>query len=39
MTPFFLARAIKFYDRLGAERDDWLHYGLDEAQFRKLAGG
>ena len=33
------ARAIKFYDRLGAEKDDWLHYGLDEAQFRKLAGG
>jgi GNAT superfamily N-acetyltransferase len=32
-------RAIKFYDRLGAEQDDWLHYGLDEAQFRKLAGG
>jgi GNAT superfamily N-acetyltransferase len=32
-------RAIQFYHRLGAEKDDWLHYGLDEAQFRKLAGG
>jgi len=32
-------RAIQFYDRLGAEKDDWFHYGLDESQFRKLAGG
>ena len=32
-------RAIKFYDRLGAKKDDWLHYGLDEAGIRKLAGG
>jgi hypothetical protein len=32
-------RAIKFYDRLGAKQDDWLHYGLDEAEIRKLAGG
>lgn len=32
-------RAIKFYDRLGAEEDDWLHYGMDEAKLRKLAGG
>lgn len=30
-------RAIKFYDRLGAKQDDWLHYGLDEAGLRKLA--
>jgi GNAT superfamily N-acetyltransferase len=32
-------RAIKFYDRLGAKQDDWLHYGLEEAEIRKLAGG
>lgn len=32
-------RAIKFYDRLGATQDDWVHYGLDEAGIRKLAGG
>jgi GNAT superfamily N-acetyltransferase len=32
-------RAIQFYDRIGAEQDDWLHYGLDEKQIRKLAGG
>lgn len=32
-------RAIRFYDRLGARKDDWLHYGLDEAEIRKLAGG
>ena len=32
-------RAIKFYDRLGATQDDWLHYGVDEAGIRKLAGG
>ena len=31
--------AIRFYDRLGAKQDDWLHYGLDEAGIRKLAGG
>ena len=24
-------------DRLGAEQDDWLHYGLDEAGIRRLA--
>ena len=30
-------RAIKFYDRLGASRDDWLHYGLDEAGIRRIA--
>ena len=29
--------AIRFYERLGAKPDDWLHYGLDEAEFRKLA--
>jgi GNAT superfamily N-acetyltransferase len=29
-------RAIKFYDRLGAKPDDWLHYGLGEADLRKL---
>lgn len=29
--------AIRFYDRLGAKPDDWLHYGLDETEFRKLA--
>jgi GNAT superfamily N-acetyltransferase len=33
------ARAIQFYDRIGAEQDDWLHYGLGEAEIRKLAGG
>lgn len=32
-------RAIKFYDRLGAKQDDWVHYGVDEAGIRKLAGG
>jgi GNAT superfamily N-acetyltransferase len=32
-------RAIQFYDRLGAKPDDWLHYGVDEAEIRKLAGG
>lgn len=32
-------RAIRFYDRLGARKDDWLHYGLDEGEIRKLAGG
>ncbi len=32
-------RAIKFYDRLGATQDDWVHYGVDEAGIRKLAGG
>jgi GNAT superfamily N-acetyltransferase len=32
-------RAIKFYDRLGAKQDDWLHYGLNEAELRALAGG
>ena len=32
-------RAIQFYDRLGAQKDDWLHYGLDEAGIQKLAGG
>lgn len=32
-------RAIQFYDRLGARKDDWLHYGLDETEIRKLAGG
>jgi GNAT superfamily N-acetyltransferase len=32
-------RAIRFYDRLGAKKDDWLHYGLDEGEIRKLAGG
>jgi GNAT superfamily N-acetyltransferase len=32
-------RAIQFYDRIGAEQDDWLHYALDEGQIRKLAGG
>jgi GNAT superfamily N-acetyltransferase len=32
-------RAIKFYGRLGAKPDDWLHYGLDEGEIRKLAGG
>jgi GNAT superfamily N-acetyltransferase len=32
-------RAIKFYDRFGAKEDDWLHYGLNEAELRKLAGG
>ncbi|MDQ5872953.1 MAG: GNAT family N-acetyltransferase [Acidobacteriota bacterium] len=32
-------RAIKFYDRLGAKKDDWLHYGLDEEGIQKLAGG
>jgi GNAT superfamily N-acetyltransferase len=30
-------RAIQFYDRLGASRDDWLHYGLDEAGIRRIA--
>jgi hypothetical protein len=32
-------RAIKFYDRLGAKQNTWLHYGLDEGEIRKLAGG
>lgn len=32
-------RAIQFYDRIGAKPDDWLHYGLDEEEIRKLAGG
>lgn len=32
-------RAIGFYDRLGAKKDDWVHYGLDEEGIRKLAGG
>ncbi len=31
--------AIRFYHRLGATRNDWLRYGLDEAEIRKLAGG
>jgi GNAT superfamily N-acetyltransferase len=31
--------AIRFYDRLGAKPNDWLRYGLDEAEIRKLAGG
>ncbi len=31
--------AIRFYHRLGAARNDWLRYGLDEAEIRKLAGG
>lgn len=31
--------AIRFYDRLGAKLNDWLRYGLDEAEIRKLAGG
>jgi hypothetical protein len=30
-------RAIKFYDRLGAKPDDWLHYGLGEADLRRIA--
>jgi hypothetical protein len=30
-------RAIKFYDRLGAKPDDWLHYGLGEEDLRKIA--
>jgi GNAT superfamily N-acetyltransferase len=30
-------RAVKFYDRLGASQDDWLHYGLDEAGIRRVA--
>ena len=30
-------RAIQFYDRLGASRDDWLHYGLDEDGIRRIA--
>ena len=29
--------AIRFYERLGAKPDDWLHYGLDEAELRKIA--
>ncbi|HEY3170251.1 MAG TPA: GNAT family N-acetyltransferase [Thermoanaerobaculia bacterium] len=29
--------AIRFYDRLGAKPNDWLRYGLDEAEIRKLA--
>ena len=33
------ARAIQFYGRLGAKPDDWLHYGLDEGEIRRLAGG
>lgn len=32
-------RAIQFYHRIGAKPDDWLHYGLGEAEIRKLAGG
>jgi len=32
-------RAIKFYERLGAKPNDWLRYGLDEAEIRKIAGG
>jgi GNAT superfamily N-acetyltransferase len=31
--------AIRFYHRLGATRNDWLRYGLDEEEIRKLAGG
>jgi GNAT superfamily N-acetyltransferase len=31
--------AIRFYDRLGAKLNDWLRYGLDEREIRKLAGG
>jgi GNAT superfamily N-acetyltransferase len=31
--------AIRFYHRLGATRNDWLRYGLYEAEIRKLAGG
>ena len=31
------ARAISFYERLGAKKDDWLHCGLDEAEFRRIA--
>lgn len=31
--------AIRFYHRLGAKRNDWLRYGLDEAEIRKIAGG
>ena len=31
--------AIRFYHRLGATRNDWLRYGLEEAEIRKLAGG
>lgn len=30
--------AIRFYDRLGANQDDWLHYGLKRAELQKLAG-
>ena len=29
--------AIRFYERLGAKPDDWLHYGLNEAELRKIA--
>jgi GNAT superfamily N-acetyltransferase len=32
-------RAISFYERLGASKDDWFHYGLGEAELRKLAEG
>lgn len=31
--------AIRFYHRLGATRNDWLRYGLEEGEIRKLAGG
>ena len=31
--------AIRFYHRLGAKPNDWLRYGLDEGEIRKLAGG
>jgi GNAT superfamily N-acetyltransferase len=30
-------RAIRFYERLGAKPDDWLHYGLEEEEILKLA--
>jgi GNAT superfamily N-acetyltransferase len=30
-------RAIKFYDRLGAKPDDWLHYGWGEADLQRIA--
>jgi len=30
--------AIRFDQRLGAKLNDWLRYGLDEGEIRKLAG-
>jgi hypothetical protein len=30
--------AIPFYERLGANLSDWLRYGLNEAEIRRLAG-